>query len=88
MHDTAVEADSPDQAVELAKNLCQHDPANWAAEGSAHRVSVDPDPTQTLPDYSDVLLDELMDAIMVDISADIYYTGDDEDDGSEAPVSA
>ena len=35
VYDTAVEADTADQAVLLARKACRHDPANWATARSA-----------------------------------------------------
>ncbi len=74
--------------MELAKKLCQRDPATWATEGFVQKVSVAPEPTRGFPDCSNVLMDVLMDAVKADIIDAIYFDTDDEDDGSEATVSA
>ena len=79
VYDTAVEADTAEQAVQLARKACRHDPTNWAAEGPVRKVSVEPAPDQVLPDCSEAQLDELMDEIVAEIIASIYY-GDDNPD--------
>ena len=73
VYDSAIEADTPEEAVELARKASKHDPANWAVEGPIRKVSVEPAPDQALPEYSEAMLDELMDAIMADLIASIYF---------------
>ena len=84
VYDTAVDADTAEQAVQLARKASRHDPANWAAEGPVRKVSVEPASDQVLPDCSEAQLDELMDEIVAEIIASIYFSDDNPD--NPAPI--
>ena len=84
VYDTAVEAENPEKAVEIARRACRHDPANWTVEGPISKVSVEPAPDQVLPDYSEAVLDELVDEIVAEIIASIYFSDDNPD--NPAPI--
>ena len=80
VYDSAIEAETPEKAVEIARKASRHDPANWAEEGPIRKVSVEPAPDQVLPDCSEAMLDELMDEIVADIIASIYFSDENPDD--------
>lgn len=85
VYDTAVEAETPGEAMEIARKASRHDPSNWAVEGPIRKVSIEPAPDDVLPDYSEAMLDELMDEIIADLIASIYF-GDDDGNGANAPA--
>lgn len=76
VYDTAVEADTADQAVLLAMKLSKHDPANWADEGSQIPLSVDPEPDMIIAGYNGDQLEELL----AEAIAAQYFSGDDGDE--------